>query len=372
MKIEVMIYVYLAICIGMILFNIVSAVLSRSRDKRISETNKRFNDRIRNELAFLEQNRNIHISHKKYLSKKLKRIGNMRSFDMMLESEYTEDPELVQQYLHSLNGVFVSLTISYCKKEAMEAAFFPYIIKKYRILQGRPFNSIMDMLYSLLTEPSIYCRENAMQAIYTTGDTDCVLKALKIVDNPNRFYHDKLITDGLMNFDGSFSKLNTALWEAFEDFSVQMQLALLNYFRFSHGDHCERILQLMTDKNRDDEIKFACIRYFGKYRFDKAYPYLLQYADCRNDARWEYCAIASSALSTYPCEKTTERLKANLYHRNWYIRFNSSQALEKMGLTYIDLIDIVEGNDRYASEILRYRFDVRDMIEEERRVSTVC
>lgn len=372
MKIEVMIYVYLAICVGMILFNIVSAVLSRSRDKRISETNKRFNDRIRNELAFLEQNGNIHINHKKYLSKKLKRIGNMRSFDMMLESEYTEDPELVQQYLHSLNGVFVSLTISYCKKEAMEAAFFPYIIKKYRILQGRPFNSIIDMLYSLLTEPSIYCRENAMQAIYTTGDTDCVLKALKIVDNPNRFYHDKLITDGLMNFDGSFAKLNTALWEAFEDFSVQMQLALLNYFRFSPGDHCERILQLMTDKNRDDEIKFACIRYFGKYRFDKAYPHLLQYADCRNDARWEYCAIASSALSIYPCEKTTERLKANLYHRNWYIRFNSSQALEKMGLTYIDLIDIVEGNDRYASEILRYRFDVRDMIEEERRSAMVC
>lgn len=372
MKIEIMIYVYLAICVGMILFNIVSAVLSRSRDKRISKMNKRFNEQILNELAYLEQSGNIHDSHKKYLSKKLKRIGHMRSFDIMLEGEYTENPVLVQKYLHSLNGVFVSLTISYCKKEAMEAAFFPYIIKKYRILQGHSFDSMTDMLYSLLIEPSIYCRENAMQAIYTTGDADCVLKALKIVDNPHRFYHDKLITDGLMHFDGSFFKLNTALWEAFEDFSVQMQLALLNYFRFSPGDHCERILKLMTDKNRDDEIRFACIRYFGKYRFDEAYPYLLEYAECRNDARWEYCAIASSALSTYPCQQTIERLKANLYHCNWYIRFNSSQALEKMGLTYMDLIDIVEGNDRYASEILRYRFDIRDMIDEERRAVTVC
>lgn len=372
MKIEIMIYVYLAICVGMILFNIVSAVLSRLRDKRISNINKHFNEQILNELAYLEQSGNIHNSHKKYLSKKLKRIGNMRSFDIMLEGEYTENPELVQQYLHRLNGVFVSLTISYCKKEAMEAAFFPYIIKKYRILQGRPFNSMMDMLYSLLTEPSIYCRENAMQAIYTTGEAECVLKALKIVDNPNRFYHNKLLTDGLMNFEGSFLKLNTALWEAFEDFSAQMQLTLLNYFRFSSGDHCQQFLKLMIDKNRDDEIKFACIRYFGKYRFDEAYPYLLQYADCRNDARWEYCAIASSALSSYPCKKTIECLKANLYHHNWYIRFNASLALEKMGLTYMDLIDIVEGNDRYASEILRYRFDVRDMIDEERRLTTVC
>ena len=372
MKIEILLYVYLTVCVGMILFNIVSAVLSRIRDKRISKINKRFNKQILKELEYLEQNGNIHNSHKKYLSKKLKRIGNKRSFDIMLESKYTENPELVQQYLHSLNSVFVSLAIGYCKKEATESAFFSYIIKKYRILQGRSFDSMMDMLYSMLTEPSIYCRENAMQAIYTTGDTECVLKALKIVDNPNRFYHTKLITDGLMNFDGSFSKLNTALWEAFEEFSVQMQLALLNYFRFSSDDHHEKMLKLLTDKNRDDEIRFSCIRYFGKYRFDEAYPYLLEYADFRNGTRWEYCAIASSALSTYPCQKTIECLKANLYHQNWYIRFNSSQALEKMGLTYMDLIDIIEGNDRYASEILRYRFDIRDMIDEERRAVTVC
>ena len=372
MKIETMIYVYLAICVGMIIFNIVSAVLSRTRDKRISKMNRRFNEQIEDELRYLEQSGDIHSSHKKYMSKKLKRIGNMRSIDIMLERKYDENPSLVKQYLHELNAVFVSLTIIYYKKDAVEAAFFPYIVKKYRILEGRPFDSVIDMLYLLLTEPSIYCRENAMQAIYTTGDPDCVLKALKIVDNPNRFYHSKLLTDGLMNFRGSYSKLNTALWDAFEDFSVQMQLALLNYFRFSSGDNCERIFKLMTDESLDDEIRFACIRYFGKYRYDEAYPYLLKYADCRNDVRWEYCAIASSALSTYPCRETTELLKSNLYNRNWYIRFNASMALEKMGLTYIDLIDIVEGNDRYASEILRYRFDIRDMIDEERRAGAVC
>ena len=71
-------------------------------------------------------------------------------------------------------------------------------------------------------------------------------------------------------------------------------------------------------------------------------------------------------------------LKANLYHRNWYIRYNASQSLVDLGLTYLDLIDIVEGEDRFASEILRYRFHMRDIIEEEReekeegKMSTVC
>lgn len=155
MKIEILLYVYLAVCAGMILFNIVSAVLSRLRDKRISKINKHFNEKILNELGYLAQNGDIHNIHKRYLSKKLKRIGNMRSFDIILESEYTKNTELVKKYLHSLNGVFVSLAISYCKKEAIEAAFFPYIIKKYRILQGHSFDSMTDMLYVLLTEPSI-------------------------------------------------------------------------------------------------------------------------------------------------------------------------------------------------------------------------
>lgn len=368
MKVEIMIYVYLAVCVGMIVFNVVSAVLARARDKKILKMSKNFNERVADELQYMELYGCIHKNHKKYLSKKLKSIGNMRSFDIMLESKYAEDPDTVQKYLHELNSVFIALTISYCKKDSIEAAFLPYIVRKYRILQGRPFHAMLDMMYLLLTEPSIYCRENAMQAIYTTGDSSSVIKALKIIDNPNRFYHSKLLTDGLMNFDGNIIKLNDALWEEFENFSPQMQLTILNYFRFSSGKHCERMLELMTDESRDDEIRFACIRYFGKYYFERAYPYLLQYSDCGTDLRWEYSAIASSALSIYPSEKTIERLKANLYHSNWYIRFNSSQALEKLGLTYIDLIDIVEGRDRYASEILRYRFDVRNMMDEERKV----
>mgnify|MGYP002529317639 CR=1 FL=1 len=366
MKIEVMIYVYLAICVGMIAFNIINAVLSRSRDKKMLRVSHGFHEHITCEFQYLEENGDIHDSHKKYLSKKLKRIGNMRAFDKALEGEYSNNPTLVQNYLYCLSSVFVSLTISYCNKDDMEASYFPYIIKKYKILEERPFDVMLDMLYALLHKPSIYCRENAMQAIYTIGDPSCVIKALKIIDNPNQFYHNKLLTDGLLNFNGAPEKLHAALWEAFEDFSCEMQVTLLNYFRFSSGDHCERILELMIDESRDDEIRFSCIRYFGKYRFDKAYPYLLVYADCKSEARWEYSAIAFLALSIYPFPETTALLKSNLYHRNWYIRYNASLGLEKMGLTYLDLIDVIEGNDRYASEILRYRFDVRGIREEEK------
>ena len=43
-----------------------------------------------------------------------------------------------------------------------------------------------------------------------------------------------------------------------------------------------------------------------------------------------------------------------------------------LGTAYLrdDLIDVIEGHDRYASEILRYRFDVREL--EERKEDAVC
>ncbi len=149
-----------------------------------------------------------------------------------------------------------------------------------------------------------------------------------------------------------------------------MQVTLLNYFRFSSGAYCEKIHALLNDPAQDDEVRFACLRYLGRYPYPPAYADLLRYATPSKNARWEYAAIASSVLASYPGAETAAVLERNLYHPNWYIRFNASKSLEQLGFGYRDLIDVIEGHDRYASEILRYRFDVREL--EERKEDAVC
>lgn len=52
-------------------------------------------------------------------------------------------------------------------------------------------------------------------------------------------------------------------------------------------------------------------------------------------------------------------LKRLLSSRNWYVRLNAAKSLEDLGLGYVELIDIFEGGDRYASEILRYCMDMK-------------
>lgn len=285
MFVQILIYVYLGICAGMILFNIVTALLSRRREHRS------FCDGIRLELT---------------VSQELDRLA--------------ETGAVSERHLR-------------------------FMERRLR-------------------------RENAMQALYTAGDPAVLVRALRIIDASSLYYHSKLLSDGLLNYTGDTWELADALWEAFDAFQPWMQVTLLNYFRFSSGAYCEKIHALLNDGARDDEVRFSCLRYLGHYPYPPAYADLLRYATPSENARWEYAAIASSVLASYPGAETAAVLERNLYHPNWYIRFNASKSLEQLGFGYRDLIDVIEGHDRYASEILRYRFDVREL--EERKEDAVC
>lgn len=363
MNIEKMLYIYLFVCLAMIVFNVVTAVVLHRKDKRTVKISEGFRDEIASQIRNLKETGAVTSEHKDYLISKLRRVGNMKAFDKVLEEFYEEDPDETECYLSELSHVIVYLTEMYAKKGSIEAAYFPYIIKKYGFIKNKKLPVVIDEMYALLKEPSIYCRENAMQALYTTGDCGCVTEAIKIIDGSGLFFHEKLLADGLLNFDGDHEKLICELINIFDGFTVEMRVALLNFFRFDSPNHGLFALGLLRDETQDDEIRYACIRYLGKYHYDDAYEYLLTLA--RNGKKWQYRAIASSALAIYPGEETEAVLKNNLHSREWYIRYNSSESLERLGITYIDLIDIMEGNDRYASEILRYRFDAKKLSESE-------
>ncbi len=354
MRVEVMLYVYLFVCGAMIVFNVINAVLFRKSERRTEKVSKNLRDEVMLQLKAAESDSPVDDSHKRFLSRKLRRVGNMIAFDKMLEAEYTEHPEKIHTYLHSLDGVFVSLMAYYARRDRIEAAYFPYIIKKYRVIAYRSFPSMEGVLLALLNEPSIYCRENAMQALYTTGDADCILTALKIIDRSGLFFHRKLLSDGLLNFSGSSRLLGERITESFFYFSVEMQVTLLDYLRFSGDEYRAFSLSLLNNAELNDEIRYAAIRYLGKYPLSEAYEPLRRLAEDNSEQRWEYAAIASTALTAYPGNETVETLKRNLYSRNWYVRLNSAVSLKSLGITYSELSDIIDGNDRYASEIITY------------------
>lgn len=361
MQVEVLIYAYLAVCAAMIGFNIICIFVFRHKDKKLDDYSGTFTDKVREQIELPE----IDAAHRKCLGKELKNVNNLMAFDKTLGELYTQHPEKIQNYIEALSAVFVHLTDEYMKKDKMQAAYFPYIIKKYHVFRGQNIETVTKAMLELVHESNLYCRENAMQALYSIGNGDAVVKALRILDEGEYYHHPKLITDGLLEFTGDKAELDHMLWTKLPGFSEKMLVAILDYFRFSTGDYCEQMLRLLLSGNRTDEVGYSCIRYFGKYVYEPAFPYLLDFAEMADEKHWEYTAIAATALANYPSEKTTETLKELLHSHNWYVRFNASQSLAQLGLDYVDLIDIFEGDDRYAGEIMRYRFDQKRMKEKE-------
>ena len=365
MHVETMIYAYLAICASMIVFNCACIFVFRRRDKALQRHSSRMEEAIMEQMRRIQAEKPVEDSHREFLQKKLGRAGGLMAFDETLERLLEQAPEDVRAYLREVRPVFTYLSLENRYSNTMKLTYFAYVLRKYRIVEGKPVPSIMDMMMKLLEEPSLYCRENALQAIYSAGDCGYVLLALHTVDEHQRFHHAKLLTDGLLAFGGDQQQLTRELWRAFDTFSVSMQVVILDYIRFSGGDLRKELLPLLADNRRDDELRFSCIRYFGKYPYEPAFPLLIGFVSQPQEQRWEYAAIAATALASYPGERTIDVLKKALSSSNWYVRFNASKSLEGFHLTYLELSNVMESNDRYAREILQYRMDLKNARREQ-------
>ena len=242
MKAEILIYAYLAVCVAMIGFNIACIFVFRVKDKRLNHYSQRFIRIVRQVIA----DRTVTEDHCKYLSKKLKKINNLMAFDMTLDDLFAQNPEQTKDYIRQLSSLFTYLTLEYREKSEIQAAYFPYIIKKYKIFQGQPIGIVMDILLELVHSPSLYVRENALQAIYSIGSAECTMNALWILNESTYYHHPKMITDGLLNFSGDTKQLAERLWDNLHRFSKKMQRVIVDYFRFSSSDHQQRILELLT------------------------------------------------------------------------------------------------------------------------------
>lgn len=359
MDVQTLIYAYMAVCLSMIIFNCVCILNFKHNDNMILKRSAEFEDWITEQIGFIKDGYETTEEHRIQLLKELKRIGNLVALAETVERLKKVEPEAVREYLVEISPVFLAMAKQYQHKNSIKAAYFCHALKSFEILDEKEFEPIVKILLELLYDSSLYCRENALQAVYSTGDKNYVLQALKIIDSGEHFHHSKLISDGLLEYSGSHKELAAFLLEHFEEFSTTMKVTFLNYFRFSTPDFCEELLPLLMDENQDDEIRFACIRYYGKNYYEPARKLLLSFAQSEGELRWEYAAIASQVLEKYPGERTEEVLKLNLSSSNWYVRYNASETLERFGLTYMELMDIFDNSDRYAREIIQYRLEQR-------------
>ena len=270
-----------------------------------------------------------------------------------------------REYIRQTASCIVALTSSYRKKDDIIHMFYIFMLKKYGYLHHTYTPELIANLRDLLDNGNATCAEGILLAIYQIGDPATVYEVLRQVDAKDRFLHPKIISDGLLSFSGDAATLQTLLLDHRSDFSEKMQVNLLNYLRFASGAHCERILQLLQDEETYDEVRFSCLRYFGKYPYEPAYELIARFAAGEANKRIEYAIVALSVLRRYPCQQTIDILCTQINSSNWFVRYNATESLESLGLEYQDLIDIFDGRDRFAREMLQYQFDQRYILDRE-------
>lgn len=363
MKIEIMIYTYIAICVSMILYNIIYVFILKHRSRALVSDSEKLEKVLDEQIEILKKGGEISEKHKKFLCRKLDKTSGVTAFDKALESVFAKEPEFCEKYLVDTFSVFETLTHRYISKDTVKIAYFPYILHKYNILKHHEGERLTSALFDLLISVNVYCRENTLKALYSMQRPDIVRKALKVIDTNLSFHHPKLITDGLMFYKGDKDELKTTLFTYFKDYSVQMRVNILNYFRFAAIKCDSEMLEMLKNEKENREIRFSAIRYFEKFPSGDAEPVIFNLAENLENRTWEYQAIATSALKAYPGDTTFRILVKNLSSSNWHVRQNSAISCEKLGYTYQDLIGVFDGNDRYAREIMRYRLDRKNAKE---------
>lgn len=364
---EVLLYGYGAVCLSMLVYNVVSSVVMKKQEMRLDKRCKAFGARVAIQLDHIQEGKKVEQSHIRFLSRKLCRIKNLAAFDRVMESCMEEDGSYAgEEYKKQIQPVFLHLALVYSNRETMQSAYFAYFLSRNRPRRQSSVDVLEDVLVQYMKKQNLYCRVNALDALCGFGSEESIVSALSLLSREGGFIHEKILADSLLTFTGNHERLMELLWNNYEGFSAKMQLAVLNYIRFKSGRYCNGMLRIMMDSGRDKEQRLLAIRYFGKYFYEPAMEPLLAFASDENPLNWEYTAVSVSSLAKYAGKKVADVLMGAVHSSNWYVRYNAVESLETHEPYDWDLTEAAGGSDRYAREMLMYRLEIRNAKRDKR------
>ncbi len=361
MKSEVLLYIYGLICLGMIGFNLVYNAVLRRRERGSGFHARGLARRVCRQADRLCAGMQVEKRHLRYLRRRLSVVNALVVLDRTLSGM---DPACADSYVRAIQPVLLQLALLYRDKNPMQCAYFAYFAEKHRPSGLPMLESMQEAFVAYMGKDSLYCRVNALQALYASGAAESVVRAVSVQSRAGAAVNDKILTDGLLSFAGDQRRLEAMLWERFEQFDMRTQLAVLNYTRLRTGGRCEQIFAIMTDAARDKELRLSAVRYFGKHRYEPARSALLGFLADRDPLAWEYAAVSASSLARYPGGDVVQALIGALHSGNWYVRYNAAVSLEAHQVSYSDLSELLDGSDRYAREMILYRVESRLMEQE--------
>ena len=352
LKIQYLIYIYMALCACMMIYNIVYTIYNRTTEKNIEKQRNGFIKKIRNQFNLIENGIEIVAKHRKYLYNKLKWIHNLLLFEQLLDEQ---KENVRKKYLEDVKYIFYDLAIYYQKTDSVKKAYFAYIIGKYKIEDIIDKNIMTNTLFVFLEDGAMYCRDNSLKAIIKLGNIYYILKALKEINKDKYYYSVELLYEDLIEFNGNKQRLAEQMWQEFNEFNENTQIAIIKLISKYKLDYSEEFYKLLEDENTSNKIKIEVTKYYKDNIFKKVEVLLIQNTKRTGILNRELVIESAKTLSAYNSLETKETLKSLLKRNDWDIRMAASESLSILGTSYYELAEIYNGEDNIARRILKYK-----------------
>lgn len=355
---EIVLYIYLVSCVAVLVFNVAYIFVEKFRSRYIYRRSEEMDAKVLNQIQRLRIGEPVETEHYLYLTKKLKSLAGMRAFQMGMEDLHKEmagEEEILEQYQESLREVFLDILPAYQKRDDVEQAYFAYMISFLGLDTGHDkWDALMDWLEDLAVSDHAYGRENALKALYAMGNEGAILRVWRLMEKKQIWHSRKLLADGLGSFRGDKLHLARSLWKLSLDYDPALRLPVMQFIRFGVGQFDEEFFQILKDEKADKEMRLEAVRYFRRYAYEPAKELLMNFINYQEFIDWEYASGAALSLGSYPGPDTVLCLKGGLRSHNWYVRLNCAETLiYEFGFTALQVADVLNGNDRYAREILQ-------------------
>ncbi len=330
------------------------------RDKRHFKLKDRWKESFDSFLT--QDNSNSHKMERKY-DKKLHSVEELMAF-YAASLEYNDSVQIKEsgefrQFVRENKSLWVSLGHVYAKKGSIEKAYFAFICEQLCINTPEEYDEMTKIMQEYALHPSIYCRENALKALYAFGNIDAVVEVFIKLSRNNNVNHRKLVTDGLLDFKGDQTALAQSLYDHFDQFNSEYQVAMVDFFRFSGEPLKNKLIKILERGDADKDLVCAILRYYAKYPVQEYKDTILSYLTIPNEKDWECVSAAALALGKYPGEDTIHALKSVLSSKYWYVRLNAARSIADLGVEDDQLMDILQGQDPYAKEQIIYHISNR-------------
>ncbi len=338
---------YIILCVALVLFDLGFLAVKNFKNYELYPRNTEFEAQLRREIAQRRETGSFSPDFEKKYPSMLAKTKNLITLQTVLE----EMSDAVDWFRPSIYDQIDT----YLKKTDYEQAYYTYIISTLDYTNDPISPEYAERFMTFLDSKSLYTFSNTMNALYRFGQVNLMLLAIDKADERGKFYHKKLLTDGILSSRVDQNELTDALTARFTQYSPHMQDCLLDIFRMGRGDASELCMKLMCSEETDEQVRYSAMRYFAKHPNEEARVFFL---NILNDGQtgWVDQMLAVQALSRYSDREVYEAVKSKATSYHWHVRTNAVEYLHRQGISREEITDILRTQDKYAGEALLYQY----------------